>query len=273
MKVRVGMRSIEHEVSGETFVGRNEVLVRKHDDLTSKRVWGKEGFTLKKFLPIGTFLQFHQGVEELFRKCMQKAGIDVDAKFNIANYHKLVKNNPELHERVVEQTKLLQWYHLPIHISIIEEAISEIVSIPVKTLNPLTGERTFQISVVRPGQPDHQPLHRDAWQENNNDTLNIYVPIAGSNKKSSLVIAPGSHFWPEHRLTRTKNGAEMNGIKFDLPGLIESELPLTLQRPNPGMNHVLVFSPYLIHGGSANQNKNTTRISLEMRFWRKNAKK
>ena len=44
--------------------------------------------------------------------------------------------------------------------------------------------------------------------------------------------------------------------------------PLVLERPNPGLNEVLVFSPYLIHGGAFNQQTDATRVSLEMRFWR-----
>ena len=36
----------------------------------------------------------------------------------------------------------------------------------------------------------------------------------------------------------------------------------------PRPNEVLVFSPYLIHGGAFNQQTDRTRVSLEMRFWR-----
>jgi ectoine hydroxylase-related dioxygenase (phytanoyl-CoA dioxygenase family) len=39
-------------------------------------------------------------------------------------------------------------------------------------------------------------------------------------------------------------------------------------RPNPSENEVLVFSPYLVHGGGYNTNIDITRISLEMRFWK-----
>ncbi len=31
---------------------------------------------------------------------------------------------------------------------------------------------------------------------------------------------------------------------------------------------MLLFSPYLIHGGAANREPDRTRVSLEMRFWR-----
>ena len=50
--------------------------------------------------------------------------------------------------------------------------------------------------------------------------------------------------------------------------MVGAAYPLTLVRPNPGPNEVLVFSPYLIHGGAFNQQTDTTRVSLEMRFWR-----
>jgi ectoine hydroxylase-related dioxygenase (phytanoyl-CoA dioxygenase family) len=40
-------------------------------------------------------------------------------------------------------------------------------------------------------------------------------------------------------------------------------------RPDPKIGEVLVFSPYLIHGGSVNLNDDTTRISIEVRLWRK----
>ena len=44
--------------------------------------------------------------------------------------------------------------------------------------------------------------------------------------------------------------------------------PLKMIRPNPGWNEVLVFSPYLIHGGGRNFATDATRISLEMRLFR-----
>ena len=38
--------------------------------------------------------------------------------------------------------------------------------------------------------------------------------------------------------------------------------------PNPAFDEVLVFTPYALHGGGVNLNKDTTRVSLEMRFWK-----
>jgi ectoine hydroxylase-related dioxygenase (phytanoyl-CoA dioxygenase family) len=44
---------------------------------------------------------------------------------------------------------------------------------------------------------------------------------------------------------------------------------MPIERPDPQAGEVLVFSPYLIHGGAMNFNSDVTRLSLEMRFWRK----
>ena len=41
-----------------------------------------------------------------------------------------------------------------------------------------------------------------------------------------------------------------------------------LVRPNPKPNEVLLFSPYLIHGGASNLNEDQTRISIEVRLWK-----
>jgi hypothetical protein len=57
-------------------------------------------------------------------------------------------------------------------------------------------------------------------------------------------------------------------MTFTVPSVVGAAHPLVLERPNPGLNEVLVFSPYLIHGGAFNQQTDRTRVSLEMRFWR-----
>ena len=55
---------------------------------------------------------------------------------------------------------------------------------------------------------------------------------------------------------------------FTVPSVVGAAYPIALERPDPGRNEVLVFSPYLIHGGAYNQQPDRTRASFEMRFWR-----
>jgi ectoine hydroxylase-related dioxygenase (phytanoyl-CoA dioxygenase family) len=112
-------------------------------------------------------------------------------------------------------------------------------------------------------------LHRDVWLPDYKNCINLYIPIAGSNEKSSLVISPGSHRWPELNLEKTIDGARINGIRYIVPAVSKILCQKEFVRPNPKENEVLIFSPYLIHGGSINLNKNLTRISIEVRLWRK----
>jgi ectoine hydroxylase-related dioxygenase (phytanoyl-CoA dioxygenase family) len=94
------------------------------------------------------------------------------------------------------------------------------------------------------------------------------MPFAGSTPRSSLPLVRGSHRWQEAEIERTVEGARVNGMTFTVPSVVGAAHPLVLERPNPALNEVLVFSPYLIHGGAFNQQADRTRVSLEMRFWR-----
>jgi ectoine hydroxylase-related dioxygenase (phytanoyl-CoA dioxygenase family) len=99
--------------------------------------------------------------------------------------------------------------------------------------------------------------------------INLYIPVCGSNENSSLIIIPGSHLWSESRVERTVSGALINGVKFNVPAVTNIEGSFEVIRPSPESNEVLVFSPYLIHGGAVNLNKDTTRISIELRLWKR----
>ena len=61
-----------------------------------------------------------------------------------------------------------------------------------------------------------------------------------------------------------------NHLKFSVPIVIKTSPYLNLVRPNPGKNEMLIFSSYMIHGGGINDNQDTTRVSIELRFWRSN---
>jgi len=64
------------------------------------------------------------------------------------------------------------------------------------------------------------------------------------------------------------------GLKFmaqglNVPAVTSINESFEIIRPDPKDNEVLVFSPYLIHGGSVNLNTDQTRISIELRLWKK----
>lgn len=156
---------------------------------------------------------------------------------------------------------------LPLPAALLEARVSALCGRLVRAHNPHTGYQGFHLRLARPGRTDNNPLHRDVWLDRLRDGLNIYFPVTGSTSESSLTLMPGSHWWPENRTERTASGAVYNGVTYSVPALKHAAEPLELVRPNPGPEEVLIFSPYLLHGGALNLNADATRISLEMRFW------
>ncbi len=255
-------------VLGVPLKGTDVILSQLDDDLTKDQPWSDNGFIVTHFLPENKYQSFFAGFVELFRKAVADAAISIPSNFSPEKYHEYVGADYEKHLKVIQRTKLFEAGDFPIPMEKVEARVSEVLGFEVKSIKPYNGERVFHFRVIRPEAADYNPLHRDVWQDENKDAINIYVPLAGSNEKSSLLLAFGSHLWPESWTVRSQDGAEMNGIKFNVPGLIDSEKSLDLVRPNPSENQMLLFSPYLLHGLSANGNHDATRISLEMRFWR-----
>jgi ectoine hydroxylase-related dioxygenase (phytanoyl-CoA dioxygenase family) len=104
--------------------------------------------------------------------------------------------------------------------------------------------------------------------------LNIYLPVVGSNDLSSLKIQPGSHKWNENETIVSKGGAYFKSTqkKYSVDAIVASKIPIEMIRPNPDKNQMMLFSPYLIHGCSENENMDMTRISLEIRFIKEDEK-
>jgi len=260
---------IEYTTDQPTAFGTNEVLLKKSIDLSSATSWHERGFGVEALYTKNRYEQFHRATYELLDDCWRKSNLEVPDNFNLADYH-LLANNPNRHLAALENTKLLQVDQFPAGIAAIEERISEICKVSLVAKNPFDDQSVFHFRVVRPMSKDNNPLHRDVWLEDYDDCINLYIPIAGSTEKSSLIILPGSHLWPESHIEKTISGAQINNIKFNVPAVTNILGEYTIERPSPRPNEVLVFSPYLIHGGAVNLNANETRISIELRLWRRN---
>ena len=79
---------------------------------------------------------------------------------------------------------------------------------------------------------------------------------------------PSSHLIPENEILRTASkGAKINGNTYYVPCILETNKgAIKMIRPNPMEGEALIFTPFLIHGAAVNNNKDITRISLELRF-------
>jgi len=151
--------------------------------------------------------------------------------------------------------------------SYLEKTVSNILNEPVKIFN-----NDLWIRICRPNSycnNDYNPCHKDIYLNFYRNVVNVYLPIFGSNEKSSLLLQPGSHKWNENETIVTKGGAYFKYIdkKYSVDAIVASKQPLEMIRPNPIDGQMLLFLPYLIHGCSDNSN-DITRFSLEVRFIR-----
>lgn len=260
---------VTFDVEGETVWGAPVVLLDRDDNLIAGRPWAAAGFTVEPFLPRSDYDLLVAAVERLLAKRIADTGIDVPDDFTLDRYHEVVASDKD-HGAVSDQGPWCRTVaDLPVPVDVISARISEIVGVRVSTAPPHREfPEHFCFRVVRPRSRDNNPPHRDVWLDRLRNAVNIYVPLAGSSPRSSLPLVPGSHRWRESEIERTAEGARVNGIVFSVPSVVGAAHALTLERPDPKMNEVLVFTPYLIHGGAFNQQSDRTRVSLEMRFWR-----
>lgn len=150
--------------------------------------------------------------------------------------------------------------------SYFEKRVSDILKIPVKIFND-----DIWVRICRPSshsKNDYNPCHRDIYLDFYRNIVNIYLPIVGSNSNSSLAMQTGSHLWNERDLIMTRGGAYFpsSGKKYSVDAVLQSRTPLDMVRPNPSTDEFILFSPYLIHGCSSNENTDVTRMSVEIRF-------
>jgi len=271
MKVnyKLGEKEISLELVGETFIGNDEVLLLQDENLIEKTSWKDTGYEIVDFLDESDFKIIQLGLKEIIKGLIQKSGGNVDEKFELEKYHLYVDN--EIHLKLA---KLIQWgwniKEFPIDFRKINKRISDVIGIQVSSKAKHIELNNFFLRIVRPQNfQDNNPPHRDVWIDRLRDAVNIYVPICGSNSNSSLGLIPGSHLFKESEIERTSDGAILNGTSYTVPCVIsvKGKEP-NLLRPDPKENQVMLFSPYMVHGGGYNFNDDTTRMSLEVRFWK-----
>lgn len=267
--VEIGGENLKLRVDGATFYGPDDVLLLKDDNLIAGLPWHDRGYTIERFMNDSSYAELQAGVLRLMAAVVEKAVGQVPADFALEHYHEAVSSD-EMHAQVISYLREgfpLEAFPLPIQV--LEARVSEICGLAVQALNPQLPDQRFYVRVVRPnGKPDNNPPHRDVWLDYYRNCINIYIPLCGSNEKSSLPLVPGSHLWKESDIERTVGGAKIQGYSYRVPSVTAAEKPLNFIRPNPQPNEVMAFSPYLIHGGGVNWNHDLTRMSLEMRFFR-----
>lgn len=267
MKARLNQHEVDYRIEGASSPGEAGVQLAADTDLTAGNAWATAGYVVAPWLAPAENELLRSGLAELVRTALRTTGLVVAADWPVTDYHRVVGADTARHLAVVTQTKEFPLTALPLPVALLEARVSELCGRAVRVYNPANGQQAFHLRIVRPQITDNNPPHRDTWLDRLRHGLNIYFPVAGSTADSSLPLVPGSHWWPENQTARTQAGAVYNGNQYSVPALAGSAELLQFTRPNPGADEVLLFSPYLLHGGAVNLNPDQTRISLEMRFW------
>lgn len=267
---QIGSKNIELELVGDTIVGKDEVLLSNDENLIENTDWKEIGFKIVDFLEEDEFQKIKKGIKTIIGNLIVDAGGQIDEDFELEKYHLYVNNKIHL-----KLSKMIQWgwiiSEFPIDFRLVHKRISEVLGIEVSTIAKHIELNNFFLRIVRPQNfQDNNPPHRDVWIDRLRDAVNIYAPICGSNLNSSLGLMTGSHLLKESELERTVDGAILNGTSYTVPCVISVKgQKVVMERPDPKENQVMLFSPYMVHGGGYNFNENITRMSLEVRFWRK----
>ena len=245
------------ELIKNSYWGKDEIILNNDINLLQKTDFNDKGYKIFKIIDYTTYLN-----EFVTKKIYDLTGKTI----NIEKYHEFIDEDE--HKKILNNMPYKknddeQYYNF---CSYLEKFVSDNLSEKVKIFND-----DVWIRICRPSntfEHDYNPYHKDIYLDFYRNIVNIYIPIVGSNELSSLTLHEGSHIWNENMIMTTNNGTnfENNGKKYSVSAISVSKIQLTMNKPNPQKDELLLFSPYLIHGGALNENKDITRFSLEIRF-------
>jgi hypothetical protein len=266
-KFTIDKESYEIEVEGEFFQGEDRVLFSEKDNVLENCKWLKEGYSIIKITDEDKFEELKNNIRTILIRILKENAISVDENFSLEKYHRYVITDTQ-HQSVIEKTRFLTFKDFNIDMDTIVGKFSESVGKKLQRTDPKLPEEIVIMRINRPASLDINPFHRDGYLKIWENVLNVWIPIAGCNKESSLSLISGSHYWNEKDIVRTEaKGASINGLRYHVPAIISYKNGLNATRPNPGYGEALIFTPFLIHGAALNKQSDTTRISLELRLY------
>ena len=255
-------------VEGEFSYGEDILLYNPGDSVIDKTVWSQKGFDIVALYSIEESAILKESSRLALLRIFDDVGIRYDEKFALETYHEYA-DTKEKHAEVIKRSVQLKNIDFGIDMSIIARRISEIVGYDLQSYIPDLEREIIQLRIIRPNSYDINPPHRDAYLDYYRKVLNLWLPLAGVNENSSLPVMPGSHLWNEKDIFRTPNhGAVIDGNKYRVPAIINTNHGMAMKRAVPAEGEALIFTPYLIHGAAVNQNKDITRMALELRLYK-----
>lgn len=256
--------------------GESSVIIEKDINLLDKTDFNVSGFKILDMSDYSKLLDLSitkDKYNDLLRRFIVNEIFFITGKrISLENYHREITEDE--HKRIINSMpyKTSMYADINAFSEYIEKFVSDTLGYDVKIFND-----DLWVRICRPdsfSDNDFNPCHRDIYLDFYRNVVNIYLPVAGSNENSALMLQPGSHKWNESDTMVTKGGASFKylGKKYSVDAIVASKLPLEMIRPNPTEQQVMIFSPYLIHGCSNNSNPDCTRFSLEVRFIKRDEK-
>ena len=259
------------DIAGSLGYGKPFCLLDIDENLAEGTSWNNPGFFVSNFFYPEDFSFLYNSVSDLVKAGLEAAGVSLvnTVDFSLDKYHDHCSSD-EVHYKVIDYLRnRSRLENLPLGHHFFDDKVSRWCGRKVSSIVPKqAASGHFFIRIVRPFPfSDNNPPHKDIWLDRLRNAINLYVPLAGSNNKSSLSLVPGSHFSKESDIPRTASSAIVNGVRYSVPSIFTKDKKLQMTRPTVNKGEAMLFSPYLIHGGAVNLNSDITRVSLEMRFW------
>lgn len=264
MKYSINKVKVDLPIHQKT-INDSEIDFHHSDPIDVKAEWYKKGYT-RLHMPADFLKNIETRTKEYISTCAKDA-LAVELS-SLTGYHRQIVSD-EQHIKVIHRMgKLIPPKRLGIDVKALGEQIKQACHIDYE----ISCRDMCDLRVFRPyaGKTmDNNPLHRDTWLPALNHCINVYIPVAGNTRLSSISLIPGSHLWDRADIERTASNALIAGIQYGLPSVAGIKKKFRVIRPMLHKNEVLLFSSNMIHGGAINLNKNSTRVSIEIRFWPK----
>ncbi len=266
--IYIDNKPYEFNVKGEFFWGKEELLYNKTNSVLSKMPWENQGFKVVTAFINDEFERLKKSLTQNIVDAIKANNIAFkESEFTLDKYHEVV-NTDHLHNQVINLTRNLENKDFDFNIDTLAQRFGDILGYRLTSWVEELQKSHIQIRISRPNSLDINPPHRDGYLSYWEDIINVWIPIEGCNENSSLPVCSGSHLIPENDILRTESkGAEINGNIYYVPCILETKSgSIKMIRPNPKQGEALIFTPFLIHGAAVNNNKDITRVSLELRF-------
>lgn len=271
LNFKINERSFNFDVKSKSFY-RGKPICNLQFPVYSNSNLLEKGYIIEQF-PSNWFYAIHKSVRNILSETLGNP-----KKFELEKYHTFVTD--ESHKKIMDSFRAgtlgiggIHLDRLGIDYKDFNDWINKIVG--GKNLScvytrdfGLINIKNFWIRVVRPNSTDNNPPHKDTHVKRIRDNVNIYLPLAGSDSNSSLPLIPKSHVELESEYIVSGSPCYVKGKRFTVPAVVHRNGGLNLITPNPQEKEIMIFDPHCIHGGGINSNKDTTRVSLEMRFFK-----